>query len=54
MACGIIGEDCDVRTDNISSASSRTNIFMPSVLRKRRWIMSWTRPGVPTTTWGPS
>lgn len=40
----------EILTDNISSASSKTNIFMPSVLRKRRWIMSWTRPGVPTTT----
>lgn len=30
----------EILTDNISSASSRTNIFMPSVLRKRRWIMS--------------
>ncbi len=27
-------------TESISSASSRTNIFMASVRRKRRWIMS--------------
>ena len=43
-----------VLTDSISSASSRTKILMASVLRARRWIMSWTRPGVPTTQWTPS
>lgn len=39
-----------VLTESISSASSRTNIFMLSVFKNRRWIISWTRPGVPTTT----
>ncbi len=41
-------------TESISSASSRTNIFIESVLSTRRCIISCTRPGVPTTTCGPA
>ena len=38
---------------NISSASSRTIILRWSVLRHFLSIISFTRPGVPTTTWTP-
>lgn len=39
--------------DNISSASSSTNNLIVLARRARRVIMSYTRPGVPTTTCTP-
>ena len=39
--------------DNISSASSSTNSLIVLARRARRVIISYTRPGVPTTTWTP-
>mmetsp|Transcript_27549 Transcript_27549/g.110355 ORF Transcript_27549/g.110355 Transcript_27549/m.110355 type:complete len:315 (+) Transcript_27549:1419-2363(+) len=38
---------------SISSASSSAKIFVSASRSARRLIMSYTRPGVPTTTWTP-
>lgn len=39
--------------ESISSASSSTNILMLDGSRDFLWIISWTLPGVPTTTCTP-